>query len=499
MITEAETAESAIYQQIEGKAFRAVVWNFVAYGLGKGIVLLSTSILARLLTKTDFGLVAIAVVVINYLAVVKDLGLGVALIQRRESVDDAAHTVFTMNLIMGIGLSALVIPLAPLIAIYFKDPSVTPVLRWLGLSFTVNALGSVHIVWLLRDLDYKRKLIPDMGNTLGKGLVSIGMAYAGFGVWSLVVGQLVGALISAVLVWVIVPWRPRLSLHRSIVGAMLRYGASIMGIDIITAVTDNLDYVIVGRVFGLAQLSIYSLAYRLPEMLLIGNLWVMAGVIFPAFSTLQGQLDEMRRGFLASVRIVELFAMPVCLGLVIAADPVVRVLFGEQWLEAIPVLRVLAVYAWVYSIGYHVGNVYKAIGRPEILLKLSVIALPVLIASLLVGSRFGLIGIAYGLLFAVVIRRILSINMAIRFVKVTLVDIVREIKPAALGTLMMTPATLVVLYLTSQANPFLRLTLVALSGVVSYLAALWWFEKDNVLQLVQRARQRDTVSYNPED
>jgi PST family polysaccharide transporter len=326
----------------------------------------------------------------------------------------------------------------------------------------------------MRELDYKRKLLPDMGNAITKGVVSIGMAFDGFGVWSLVAGQLAGALVSVMLVWIIVPWRPHLALHRNIMNAMLKFGASVTGIDIVTVIMDNLDYVIVGRVFGLAQLSVYTLAYRLPEMLLIGNLWVMGGVIYPTFASIQDRMDTMRQGFLASVRIVELFAVPVCLGLVLAADPIVRVFFGEQWLDAIPILRVLAVYAWVYSIGYHIGGVYKAIGRPDILLRLSLITLLVLVPSLLIGSRFDLIGLAYGLLFAIIIRRIISI-----------------MKPSVVGAAVMFPITLAVLLVTEAANPFIRLAVVVLSGALSYAATLWWFEKDNLLQLMKLVRNQE--------
>lgn len=488
MITEA--TENETNRHIAGKAFRGVIWNFIAYGLGKGIVLVSTSILARLLSKTDFGLVAIAVVAINYLSVVKNLGLGVALIQRREHVDEAANTVFTMNLIMGIFLSAIIFPLAPLLAVYFKDPAVTPVLRWLGLSFAINAVGEVHEVFLMRDLNYKRKLISDVGGAVTKGVVGIGMAFLGFGVWSLVAAQILSGFVSVIIDWIIVPWRPRLMLHRTLMGPMLKFGASVTGIDMITMLTDNLDYVIVGRVFGLATLSVYTLAYRLPEMLLIGNLWVMGAVIYPAFSTIQDQMDAMRRGFLASVRIVELFAVPVSLGLFLAADPVIRVLFGPQWLDAIPVLRVLAIYAWMYSIGYHIGSVYKAIGRPDILLKLSILSVIILVPSLLVGSRFGIIGIGWGLLFAIIFRRIISITMAIRFIHVTLWDIASELKPALLGALPMAVVTMAALYFTANVNPFIRLGIVVLSGAASYLGTLWWFERENLIQLVRMMLQR---------
>src|SRR3990172_5991270 len=145
----------------------------------------------------------------------------------------------------------------------------------------------------------------------------------------------------------------------------------------------------------------------------------------------------MRRGFLTSVRLIALIIVPICLGLVIAADPIVRVLFGNQWLEVIPLLRVLAIYAWIYSLGYHVGDIYKAIGRPDILLKLTVFTLVIITPALFIGAQFGLIGIAWGHLIAVLIRRIVSLQIATRFVAVSLADIFGELKPSFQGGLVM--------------------------------------------------------------
>ncbi|HUE99906.1 MAG TPA: lipopolysaccharide biosynthesis protein, partial [Anaerolineales bacterium] len=440
-------------------------------------------ILARLLAKNDFGLIAVAALAINYLSVLKDVGLGAAFIQRKGDVRDAANTVFTINIIIGLILSALIIPLAPLVATYFRDPEVTLVLRWMGVSFIINALGSVHTNWLVRELDYRRKLIPELGGAVTKGVISIGMALLGYGVWSLVFGQIAGAIVSVVLVWIVVPWRPRLTFDRRVARSLMGFGASVMAIDIISQITDNIDYVIVGRIFGLVPLSIYTLAYRLPEMLLIGNLWVMAGVVFPAFSTIQDRPNELKRGFLASVRIVDLITVPISLGLLIAATPIVKVVFGDQWLDIIPILRVLAIYAWVYSLGYHVGGLYKAIGRPDISLKLSLVTLLVLIPSLLIGAKFGLVGIAVGHLVAVLIRRITSLAVATRFVKVSMVDIFGQLKPSFISALVMTPITLVVLNLTLSLHPFLQLTFVVLSGAASYLFMLWWIERENLVAL----------------
>jgi lipopolysaccharide exporter len=473
------------------KAGKGIFWNFLTHGLGKGVVLLTTSILARLLTKEDFGLVAVAIIAVNYLSVVKDLGLGLALIQRRDDIDEAANTVFTVNLILGFTLSLLVIPLAPLFAAYFEDPMITPVLRWLGASFAINALGSVHTNLLMRDLDYRRKFIPDMGNILVKGLTSIGLALMGFGVWALVFSQIAGALASVLLVWVVLPWRPRLVVNKKIVGQLMKFGASVIGVDILSTFVGNLSYIIVGKVFGVVTLGVFTMSYRLPEMLIIGNLWVMTAVVFPAFSSIQDKPDELRRGFLVSIRLVQLIAMPLCFGLFVAADPIVKVLFGNQWLETIPLLRILSAFALVYSVGYHVGDVYKAIGRPDILLKLNVMNIFISIPAILIGSLYGLTGIAWSYLAAIILDQSISMYVATRFVKVTWWDILKELKPAGQASVAMSLVAFLVLFLTKNTNPFLQLTLVSLSGAACYAGIVWLTEGKNILRLAQVVMSRN--------
>jgi len=471
--------------QIARKAGRGIVWNFMAYGAGKVVVLLTTSILARVLAKDDFGLVAVAVIVINYLSVVKDLGLGVALIQRRGDVDDASNTVFTINLIVGVFLSLIVVLIAPFVAVYFKDPMVTPVLRWLGCSFAINALGSVHIILLARELDYRRKFIPDLGNALIKGITSIGLAFAGFGVWALVFGQILGVVTSVILVWMVFPWRPRLMLNRVVASTLMKFGASVFGEDVLSIFIENFGYVVAGRLFGLTQLSIYTLAFRLPEMLLIGNLWVMAGVTFPAFSAIQNNPDAMRRGMLASIRFIQMLALPISLGLFLASDLIINVVFGEQWADAAPIMRILAVYAWVHSVGFHVGDVYKAVGRPDILLKLTLLYLALIVPFILLGSNFGLIGVAWGQLFATLVYQCVSLFVATKFVDISFSDILKELSPSLQGGAAMTLVVSIVLILSHRYSSYIQLALVVLAGVISYIGVLWLIEKNNLMRMLR--------------
>lgn len=466
-------------EDLAAKTTRGMAWSLLSYGVNKGFTIVTLMILARLLTKADFGLIAAAAIVIDLLSSYKDLGLSHALIQKRQDFDSAVDSVFTINLITGAVLSLTVFCTSPLIAAYFESPAITPLLRWLGLSFLINAIGAVHITRLRRQLDYRRKMIPDICSAFSKALVSIFLALSGFGVWSLVAGQLIGALVSSLVAWVVVPWFPRLRINRAVTGGLIRYGTSIMGTNAVSALSDNLSYIIIAKVCGMALLGTFSLSFRLPEVLLIGNLWVLSQVFFPMFALIQTEPEKIKKGFLTTVRLVSLIATPISLGLLIAADPLIRVMYGPQWLDAIPILRILAVYAWVHSFGYHAGDIYKAIGRPHVLLLLSICAAVIDLTALLIASRYGLSGIAFGLLAAMLINCAINLYIAIRLLGVSFFSILLELRSSLIGGMIFSGCAVALSMFTEGMTPFVELSAQIGAGGIGYLSAFWFLEKDN--------------------
>jgi len=338
-------------EKLTKQTAHGVFWNYFSYFLSKIFALITLAILAHLLNKDDFGIVAAATIVTSFLYVFKDLGLELALIRRKENIEEASNTVFTLNCVMGLMLSLLIFSIAPLVSTYFDEPELRSVLSWLGISFFINALGSVHIVLLKRELDFRRKFFPDIGAALIKGIISISMAVNGFGVWSLVVGQLAGSVVGVIIIWRIFPWRPELTFNKSLAYSMFQFGGAIIGMNILAIMIGNLPLLIIGKTCGMAMLGVFLLAYRLPEILVMGNLSILAAVTFPAFSKIQDSRTKLNHGFLATVRLVSMMVIPICLGLIIAAEPIIIVLFGYQWLDAIPIMQALALYVWLGSIG----------------------------------------------------------------------------------------------------------------------------------------------------
>ncbi|MFH1104584.1 MAG: lipopolysaccharide biosynthesis protein [Actinomycetota bacterium] len=469
-MTEDRPADTA---ELGTAAAKAVMWNYVSFAAGKVLVLVTMAVLARLLTPEDFGIVGFATLVVAYLAVLKDLGLGAALIQRRQDVEESAETVFVANLVLGAILTAVVALSAPMVATFFREPLVTPLLRVLSFTFILEALGSVQLVLLRRNMDFRRKLIPDVGRSIVKGVVSVAAAATGFGVWALVWGQLAGVLASVILSWTVLPWRPRLRVHRRLLPSLMRFGAPLIVTDIQYAIWANLDYVVVGRFLGDTALGIYTLAYRLPE-LLVQSVWrVLAQAVFPFFSSIQDDIDLLRRGFLATIRYTQVVIVPLCFGLFIAAEPAVGALFGDQWSAAVPVLRLMAVFSLIGSIGVNAGDVYKALGRSAVLARLAVLELVALVPALIIGAHHGIVGVAWAHAIVATMDTTVRLVVATRMVGISGRQIWDQIRPSLTAGLWLTAAAVPVLWLTRAAGDALSLLATALAGCLAYVAALW--------------------------
>lgn len=474
--------------QLSRRTVQGVAWSYGAFATSKLLTLVATAVLARLLTPEDFGLVGFATVAITYMTIAQDLGLAGALIYERDEPEKSAHLVFTVNILLGVALFLIGVLLAPLAAAFFADPAVTPLMRALSVTFLISPLGAVHQILLQRDLQFRRKMIPDVGTSLSKGLVSIGLAFAGFGAWALVWGQLAGTLVGVVLAWIVVSWRPHPSFDRALAKRLMGYGLPLLGVDVIYVATGNVDYLIVGRVLGATALGIYTLAYRLPELVVLGVVSVLSKSLFPAFSKARDSLAALQKGLRSSIRYVVIFTTPICVGLLVAARPLVLVTLGPDWTEVIPVLRVLAVFAWVRSLMSNDGDVYKAIGIPGFLAKITALRLALLIPALLFAAQFGLVAVALAHLATTIIDKTLRIFLISRRLEMKVSDIVSQFMPAVIAAVPLAAVALGMVTITANAIPIVQLTLTSLAGAFAYAVAIWLMERDSLRNIVSLMR-----------
>jgi O-antigen/teichoic acid export membrane protein len=464
------------------KTVHAVAWNYASFALSKGVVLITMAVLTRLLPPETFGIVSLATVIISYLSLLQDLGLGSALIQQRNNVQEAANTVYAANFIVGILFFSLTFAIAPAAAVFFRVPAVEIMLKALAFTFVIDPFGSVHIALLQRDLAFRKKLIPDLGRLLVKAVVTIVLAVKGFGAWSLIIGQLSSSVSSVILARIVLRRNLRMRIEKAQLGRLLKFSVPFMGFNLVNALISNVEFVVIGRTLGEVALGIYTITYRIVDLLIM-NVWVvLAAAMFPALATIQHQPHLLRRAFLSVTQYVQVFIVPISLGLIIMAEPIIRVLLGTQWLEAIPILRLLPVAFLIFSVGTTAGDVYKAIGRPALLLKMGLLHVAILIPLLLLGVQYKLVGVALSLIATAFLVKIVHLVVVVRVIGVTVSEVMRALRPAFVGGTAFTLVTTPLIYSIDDQPPVVQLLAAGAAGAAAYIGTLWLLEKEVVIK-----------------
>lgn len=470
---------------------RGVLWSYASQLSGKFLVFVSTIVLAWLLTKTDFGVVGYVLVVFNFLDILSDLGVGVALIYYRDD-PKATHTAFWLGLAVSLVLASTMWLLAPLVSDTLgqgSDPGyerslVIALTRVMALSFPIESLRNVHRSLLLRELAFDRKFIPELTNSITKGLVSIIFALLGFGAWSLVLGQVGSTIASVFAYWWVVPWRPSFQFSTVLAWPLLTYGSHVVTASLLGSIARNVDYLLIGTYLGPAALGVYTLAFRLPEFLILQTCSLIGSVTFPAYVKVKNNQKMLQQAFFKTTSYITLITVPLGLGIVLVADPLIRTLFPDEWLGAIPVTRAIALYALFFSLTYNVGGVYKAQGRPAVLMKLSVLkialSLPALWWAAAIARDITVVGWTQAAFSACYVA--INFFVTSKMLNASVKDILRALRPGITAGLFMTLAVSSTLILLADAVPLMQLITSILIGGLTYTGTLWLWQQELVLQ-----------------
>jgi O-antigen/teichoic acid export membrane protein len=479
-----------------GKAtIHGAAWRYLTFFSGKLMILVSTILLARLLLKDDFGLVGYAVTAINFLDIIRDLGIGPAVIYHSED-ERTPTTAFWMGLFFSLILLGVAWAGAPFVGVFFHDPRIVPVIRALAFTFPINALGNTHSSVLSKKLAFGRSVLPDLFMALTKGITSIIFAYLGFGAWSLVWGQISGSMISSLTLWIVTPWHPKFFFDFKMARSLMNFGVNIVGVDLLSVLLLNLDYLLVGRYLGSEALGAYILAFRLPDLVILTFARIIGSVIFPVFTHMRDVPGSLGKGFTLVTRYVSLVTVPMGLGLVLVARPLTLTLFTNKWSEMIPALQGIALYGMFLSLAYNAGDAYKADGRPQIITWLSLAQLMLLFPALWWAVMYAKSIAAVGWMQAAVafVSTMLNLYVATRMLTISISDIINAFRPAIMAGALMSATVAVVLFASTNLPSWQQLALGIISGGVTYGLALWFLQRQVVLDVVFRMRSAISVN-----
>jgi PST family polysaccharide transporter len=474
-------------QSLGTRTMRGMMWAYGTYVGGRSIVLVSTAILAHLLTPADFGVVAIALVFMTFMETVQDLGLTQALIVSSPEEEPArAQTTFGWTVLIGAVLALAVSGLGQVVAGFFGHQSLRAIIPVLGLSFFVESLGNTHDSIARKHLDYRVRAYAQGADVLTRGATGIALALAGFGAWALVLGYLVGTVGRTVTLWARVPFRPRLRFTREHLGSLVRFGGVLTLVDVGSAFARNLDYLFIGRVLGATSLGLYTIGYRLPELLIMNVSVVAADVLFPAYSALRRESRE--EGFLLSLRFLAAVVFPIGVGLAVLAHPFVLDVFGHRWYHSIEVTQILVIYAVFSTLNIPAGTIYKVSGRAWILLAVQGPYLAALVVSLLLFAHEGIVAVAICMTAVQAAGALAAVAIAGRMLDVRYRRIAATMRAPVLASAGMAALVIPVALLVDAQWP--ELLLGASLGAVAYAALLWFLAPDIPQRLLGVARLR---------
>lgn len=469
---------------------RGVMWQGLAQVVGKGLVLLTTVVLARLLSPEEYGLVALALVVMAYAETLADAGVAQALVYLPRTAE-SARSALLISVVVGGLLSAGAALGAPQIADFFGREEVASLVRVLAVSVLAAALAAVPESLLRRDLRFQRLTAATVTRAIGTALVSLILAFAGYGAWSLAIGTAAGSALYTLSCWLLLPeqvswqiWRVDLQSLK----ANLTYGAPVAGSNLLARLIFDIDYVIIGRTLGAQALGFYTLAFRLPELLIISVFFVLSSVMFPLYSRVRSEPARLQEGYLRSVQLQALYGLTAGVGLAVLAPALVPVLFGSQWNAAVLPLVFLALYAAARAVGAGANDVYKAIGRPILSIWVSVVRLAILIPVLLFATQWGIVGVAAAQLGVTLLFAVGMQTVAARVIGVTGRQLLSAMVPGLSCGLVVAVTGLAVraLPLGNDIATVAAIVVACVTGVYAALRLVFPFLHDELVGLISR-------------
>lgn len=373
---------------------RGGVLTFLSQGASVLIGLVSTIVLARLLSPDDYGLLAMVVAVTSFAGLFRDLGLSSAAIQIHTITNAQQSNLFWINVALGSTLTLALAAASPLVAWFYQKPEVLWVTVALSASFLIGSLATQSGALLIREMRFGQQAVAMVSGAIVNLAVAIVLALEGFRYWSLVWGQLAGALTSTVLLFLLSPFRPGLPSRGTGLKEMLKFGVNITAFDFVNYFQRNLDNILIGRYWGAEPLGLYSRAYALLMFPITNLRGPISAVAFPALSRLQDQPAAYRDYYLRVTSLLALVSMPLAAYLFVAAEPVIEILLGHQWLGVAPVFSCLALAAFIQPSSGFAGSLMLSLGQGRRYFLAGLFNAVILSGSFIIGLPWGPTGVA---------------------------------------------------------------------------------------------------------
>ncbi|TEU00933.1 MAG: MOP flippase family protein [Candidatus Stahlbacteria bacterium] len=474
------------------KTVQGVGWSGISRITRLLLQLGMTALLARLLTPNDFGLLAMVVVFTNLVMVFRDFGLTAALIQRKGLAEEHLSSGFWVNVLVGLLLTLLLVALAPAIAYFYGEDRLTLIIMVLASTFFMSSFGIVQTALLTKELNFKPLAIIEISAVAISGTVAIVLAFAGFGVWSLVWQQVISSFVTVIFLWTFSSWRPKLLFRWQRVKELLSFGLNLTGFNFVNYFNRNLDNLLIGKFLGSAPLGFYNLTYQL-LLFPLSNISHVAGrVMFPSFSTIQDDKSKVRHSYIRATRYIATVTFPMMIGLLVVAPQFIRVIFGSQWERSIFLVQILALVGLMQSISTLNGTIYQSQGRTDIQFHVGIIFAIIVALFFIIGLHWDVEGVTVAYAIATLLLTYPCFAIPFKLINLKFSYFIKQFNSLFLATVAMGAivfAFRIFLETTSETSDLVTLISTVVVGIASYTGLLFILDRNLYREVFQLLRQ----------
>lgn len=377
-------------ESLKQKTVKGVGWSFADNIANSGITFLVGLVLANILTPEEYGIMAMVTIFIAVSNSIVDSGFSNALIRKINIRSVDYNTVFYFNLIVSIFLYLILYVSAPAISVFFKEPVLVDVMRVIGWILIINALAIIPRTIFVRNINFKAQTKVSLIASVSSGVIGIGMALAGWGVWSLVGQQLSRQLLNTVFLWIFCRWRPLWEFSTQSFKELFGFGSKLLASGLIDTIYRDIYYLIIGRFYSAADLGQYTRASQFNTIFSSNLTSVVQRVSYPVLSSIQNEPERLLGAYRRVIKTTMLITFACMLGLAAVAKPLIVILIGEKWLPAVYFLQIICFSGMLYPLHAINLNILQVKGRSDLFLKLEIIKKAIAVIPVTLGIFFGI-------------------------------------------------------------------------------------------------------------
>lgn len=470
------------------KVFSNFIWRFAERCGAQLVTFIVSIVLARILTPSDYGTIALVTVFTTILQVFIDSGLSTALIQKKDADDLDFSSVFYFNFVICIILYLIMFVSAPFIADFYKDSSLVSIVRVISLTLIISGVKGVQQSYVSRHMLFKRFFFSTLGGTIFSAVLGIIMAYAGFGVWAIVFQQLSNNAIDTLILWITVKWRPIKKFSWSRLKNLLSFGWKMLASSLLDTVYNNLRNMIIGKLYTSADLAFYNQGDKFPKLIVTNINTSIDSVLLPTMSNEQDNHVRVKDMTRRAIKISTYIMAPLMIGLAFCAKPIVQIVLTDKWLPCVPYLQIFCISYLFWPIHTANLNAIKAMGRSHLFLKLEVIKKFIGMILLLITMNISVMAMAYSLLISGLISQVINSWPNRYLLKYSYIDQIKDILPNIVMALIMGGFVYFISYLNLPI--LVSLVVQILSGGIIYLMLSILTKNDSFIYLINILKSR---------